>query len=57
VTDAPYVIGGYAVSTVAIGGYVLRMRLRRRALTGLSPSAVPATAASDLDGERVPERP
>lgn len=56
-TDAPYVIGGYALSTVAIGGYVLRMRLRRRAITGLPPAAVTGTALSDLDGERVPERP
>jgi hypothetical protein len=38
VTDAGYVLGGYAVTTVAIGGYVGHMWARTRALAHAAPT-------------------
>lgn len=56
-TDAPYVLGGYAVSAAAIGGYVLRMRARSRALARPAPSVTPVASRPNVDGERRPDHP
>jgi hypothetical protein len=53
VTDAGYVLGGYSITAVAVAAYVVRLRLRTRALTGAAveqrderPGAGPADPPS-----------
>lgn len=42
VTDAGYVLGGYTLTAVVLGGYVVRLRARVRSLSSLPEDHQPA---------------
>ncbi|MGI9033613.1 MAG: hypothetical protein ACR2HY_08030 [Acidimicrobiales bacterium] len=41
-TDAGYVLGGYTLTAVVLGGYVVRLRARVRSLSSLPEDHQPA---------------
>jgi hypothetical protein len=55
VTDAGYVLGGYALTAAALGGYVARTLWRARTL-GRSPERRPPATPSDT-GPAAPDGP